>query len=280
MHNPDRHFKDKVVVITGASSGIGAALARCFASEGAKLALLARRTERLQAVVSECQQKNTQAQAIHCDVTRDNDLIQAVDTVHQNFGTIDVVVANAGFGVIDNFVDLALADFQRQFETNIYGVLRTIYATLDDLKKTKGRLVIVGSVLGHISTPQYAAYSMSKHAMTALAETLYAELAPFGISVTLISPGYINTEFRNINKQGIYEENTRDPLPNSLRLNVDKAARIILEAIRCRKRVQVITTLGKLAVFLNRLFPSLLPMIFRHKVLRDAKQKNHNYHSF
>lgn len=272
MNSIDRSFKDKIVFITGASSGIGEALARGFAKEGAKLGLLARRTDRLQTLVNQCAQMNVKAQAIHCDVTQDSDLTNAVKAVHENLGNIDIVIANAGFGVIDNFVDLTLADFQRQFETNIYGVLRTIYATLDDLKKSKGRLVIVGSVLGHISTPQYTAYSMSKHAITALAETLYAELALLGISVTLISPGYIDTEFRNINKQGIYEENTRDPLPNGLRLHVDKAARIIIEAIRCRKREQLITALGKFAVFMNRLFPSFLPMIFRHKVLRDAKK--------
>lgn len=273
MHKPDRSFKDKVVLITGASSGIGKALAHAFAAEGAALALLARRTERLQALVNQCEMNHSKALAIHCDVTRDSDIAQAVEVAHQNLGSINVVVANAGFGVIENFVDLTLADYQRQFETNIYGVLRTIYATLDDLKKTKGRLVIVGSVLGHISTPQYTAYSMSKHAITALAQTLYAELAPFGISVTLISPGYIDTEFRNINKNGVYQEKSRKPLPNGVRLNVEKAAKIILEAIRYRKREQLITAFGKLAVFLDRLFPSLLPMIFRHKVLRDAKKK-------
>ncbi|MGD9592816.1 MAG: SDR family NAD(P)-dependent oxidoreductase, partial [Candidatus Berkiella sp.] len=225
MSKDDKNFKNKVVLITGASSGLGAALAQVFAKEQAKLALLARRIDKLQALVAQCEKSNTKALAIACDVTQDQDLPNAVQKIHDAFGLIDVVIANAGFGVVDYAQNLSLADYQRQFETNVFGVLRTIYASLADLKKTKGRIVIIGSALGHVAIPQYAAYSMSKFAITALAQTLYEELAAQGISVTLISPGYVTTEFRNINNEGVFEENNRPPAPSGLSMDVHKAAK-------------------------------------------------------
>jgi len=265
MNNHDTNFKQKVVLITGASSGIGAELARCFAKEGAKLGLLARRTDRLQALVTDCEQHGAKALAITCDVTKDNDLPVAIQSIRESLGTIDVVIANAGFGVVEDFEKLTIADFERQFSTNIYGVLRTVYASLDDLKKSKGRLVLVGSALGHMVLPQYTAYCMSKYAITSLAQSLYIELARHGISVTLISPGYINTEFRNINNLGQYQEGLRAPTANRARMDADKAAAIMLEAIRHRKRESIITLLGKTGVLINRLFPGFLPWYYQRK---------------
>jgi len=271
MESIDTDFKHKVVLITGASSGIGAELARGFAKEGAKLALLARRIDRLQALVTDCQNQGSIATAFPCDVTQDNALPLAIEHIHNTLGTLDVVIANAGFGVVEDFEKLTIADFQRQFETNIYGVLRTIYATLNDLKKTKGRLVLVGSALGHMVLPQYTAYCMSKHAITSLAENLYIELARYGISVTLISPGYINTEFRNINNLGQYQEGLRPATANRARMDADIAARIMIEAIRHRKRESIITYLGKMGVLINRLIPGLLPWYYQRKFTASHK---------
>ncbi|MBS0288723.1 MAG: SDR family NAD(P)-dependent oxidoreductase [Proteobacteria bacterium] len=265
------HFKDKVVLITGASSGIGAALAKAFAKQGAKLALLARRQAKLEALIKELQP--CQAMAIVCDVTQDKALSHAVAQAEQTLGSLDVVIANAGFGVVDYVEKLNLSDFHRQFETNVYGVLRTIYATLDNLKKTKGRLVLIGSAAGYMSMPQYGAYTMSKHAITALAQTLFAELKPYGISVTLITPGLIKTEIRNINNFGQYEAGTRDPLPDWLRLDADKAASIMIKAIQKRQREKIITLNAKLGIWLNRLFPGLLPWFFQRKILRKFSAK-------
>jgi len=268
LSHPDNQFKNKNVLITGASSGIGAELARAFAKEGANLALLARRTDRLLTLVKESEKLGVKACAITCDVTQENDQAQAITHIHEKLGTLDVVIANAGFGVVDDFEKLTMADFERQFATNIYGVLRTVYATLDDLKKSKGRLVIIGSALGHMVLPQYSAYCMSKFAMTALAQSLYIELAAYGISVTLINPGYINTEFRNINKFGEYQEGLRPATANRSRMNADKAARIIVEATRARKRECTITLLGKTGVLLSRLFPGFLPWFYQKKWMK------------
>ncbi len=274
MRKNDKNFKDKVVLITGASAGIGEAVAKVFAKQQAKLALAARRVERLEALVSNCAKMNAKAIALSCDVTKDEDLPACVEKTHQALGLIDVVIANAGFGVTGPFESFSLADFQRQFETNVNGVLRTIFATLEDLKKTKGRLVIVGSALGHMVLPHYTPYVMSKFSLTALAQSLYTEVAPYGISVTYICPGYVHTEFRDVDNNGVHQPNSalRKPVAEIIRMDVDTAAKIIYKAIRARKRECIFTLSGRFGVFIDRLFPSLLPWFFKRRAISQSKK--------
>src|SRR5262249_55599175 len=189
-------FAGQGVLITGASSGIGAALARECASKGAALVLTARRLDRLEALCREIEAMGRQALAVPCDVTVDGDLERVASAARQRFGRIDVVVANAGFGVVGPVERLTLADYRRQLETNVFGVLRTIHATLGDLRAARGRLVVIGSVSGHIATPGASAYAMSKFAVRALAEALGHELAGDGVSVTLVSPGFVESDIR------------------------------------------------------------------------------------
>ncbi|HXD97942.1 MAG TPA: SDR family NAD(P)-dependent oxidoreductase, partial [Candidatus Acidoferrum sp.] len=186
-------FAGQVVLITGASSGIGAALAREFARQGADVVLLARRADRLAALAREIEGTGRRALVVTADVTVDGDLDRAVASTEAAFGRLDVVIANAGFGVVGPVESLTLDDYRRQFETNVFGVLRTVQATLTLLKASRGRLVILGSVAGHIATPGSSPYSMSKFAVRALAEALGHELAPTGVSVTLISPGFVES---------------------------------------------------------------------------------------
>src|SRR5206468_10243040 len=131
------------------------------------------------------------AVVIPCDVTRDGDLERAADKARGALGKLDVVVANAGFGVTGKLETLTLDDYRRQLETNVFGVLRTIYATLEDLKKSHGRLVVIGSVSGHVAVAGSSAYSMSKFAVRGLAASLGHELAEHGASLTLVSSGVV-----------------------------------------------------------------------------------------
>ena len=163
MSSPSAFFRDKSVLITGASSGIGEELALQLAQFGAKLTLAARRKDRLETLAQRIAGQGTEGTGetqrdkrptiVECDVTRDGDLEIAVAGAVLAFGKLDIAFANAGFGVVAPLKKLALEDYRRQFETNVFGVLRTIYAALPELEKTKGNLVIIGSVSGWISTP-------------------------------------------------------------------------------------------------------------------------------
>ncbi len=250
-------FKDKLVMITGASSGIGAALACLFAKEGAHLVLTARRLERLEKLAKEIEELGQKALPIQCDVSKDGELEKAVEIVHEKLGTIDIVVANAGFGIAGSFDSLKLADYRRQFETNVFGALRTIYATLEDIKKSKGTIAIVASVNGYISLPKGSPYGMSKHALRSFATSLYHEMKPLGISVVLISPGFVASEIRKRNFKGELKEEAKDPIPSWLVMPTEKAAAKILQAIYKKKREAIITFHGKVIVFFASHFPRL-----------------------
>ena len=253
----------KVVFITGASSGIGAGLAREFASRGASVALLARRAERLRTVAAEIRRAGGHALAIPGDVTKEGDLERAVALTVSGLGPIDVAVANAGFGVVGALGALRLDDYRRQFETNVFGVLRTIYAALDELRRSKGTLVILGSVSGYLAAPTASPYAMSKFAVRALAEALRTELAPQGVAVVLITPGFVDSEIRLVDNRGRLRADAPDPVPHSLRMPTKKAARQIVRAVARRRRERIITIHGKLAVFLARHTPRLLASLVR-----------------
>ena len=251
-------FERQVAFVTGASSGIGAALALEFARQGADIALVARRADRLEALAVEIRRWRRRAVAVACDVTRDGDLEAAVVQTHERLGPIDVVVANAGFGVLGRLDRLTLADYRRQLETNVFGVLRTIYAALDDLKRTRGRLVLMGSVNAYLALAGSSPYSMSKFALRALADSLRHELARDGVSVTLVNPGFVDSEIYQVDNRGVRRPEVKSPVPSWLRMPAPRAARQIARAVRRRHAEVGVTRHGKLAILLQRHTPNLL----------------------
>src|SRR5205085_4300965 len=139
---------------------------------------------------------------IACDVTRDDDVKGAVAAAVRRWSKLDVVVANAGFGVVGTLESLSVEDYRRQFDTNVFGVLRTIYAALPEIEKAKGNVVIIGSVAGWAASPGASPYAMSKFAVRALADAIRPELRLGGVRVTLISPGFVESNIRRVDNQG------------------------------------------------------------------------------
>ncbi|MBI2838430.1 MAG: SDR family NAD(P)-dependent oxidoreductase [Acidobacteria bacterium] len=252
----------KVGFVTGASSGIGEAVARELARRGADVALAARRIERLEALAAEIRAMGRRAAVLSCDVTREGDLDDAVARTIAEFGRIDIVFANAGFGVSGSLESLSIEDYRRQFETNVFGALRTVQATLPELKRTRGRLAITGSVLGHVASWYQSAYCMSKFAVRALAGSLRRELEPSGVSVTLISPGYVKTEIHQVDNLGGRHPEATHRL-EWLRMPAGKAARQIVSAVVARRRERIITVHGRLFVYLDRYLPWLPYWVIR-----------------
>lgn len=256
-------LQGRIGLVTGASSGIGRALAIELALRGADVVLLARRAERLREVAAWVRALGRRALIVPGDVTRDEDLPRAVERAHAALGPIDIAIANAGFQVTGRLADLTLDDFRRQFETNVFGVLRMIYATLDDLRRRRGYLVLMGSQLGYIALPKTAAYSMSKFAVRALAQALRHELAPAGISVTLVTPGTIESEIRRVDNHGTLHADLADPTPRWLAMPAARAAREILDAVARRRPEHTLTRLARLAVLTERHAPRLLDVAVR-----------------
>lgn len=254
-----------VALVTGASSGIGEAIAREYARRGFRVALLARRLERLESLAAEL---GPNAVALACDVARDGELECAVEATLARFGRLDAAVANAGVGGPGGFERASLDDYRHVFETNVFGVLRTARAAFAPLREARGRFAVVGSVNGYLSLPNSSAYCASKHAVRSLAESLALEWQREGVAVTHVAPGFVESEIRLIGAQGQRAADARDPVPAWLVMPAAAAARQAVDAIEARRREIVITAHGKAAAGLARHAPGLV-----HAVLRRAGRR-------
>ena len=189
------NIKGKVVVITGASSGLGEATARLLSAEGATVVLGARRVERLKSLADELTAKGGKALAVATDVTHCDQVKRLVDAAVQKFGRIDVMINNAGLMPHSPLERLKIDDWDRTIDVNIKGVLYGIAAALPYMKQQKaGHIINVSSVAGHKVTPNGAVYCATKHAVRALTEGLRTEVKPYNIRTTIISPGAVATE--------------------------------------------------------------------------------------
>jgi short-subunit dehydrogenase len=260
----DAFFRGKTVLITGASSGIGEGLAILLGQAGAKVMLTARRKELLDGLAERMAARGMPRPLVAAtDVSRDGDLEQAVGEILRHWGRLDVVIANAGFEIMGEIRKLSLDDYRRLFETNVFGVLRTIYAALPEIEKNKGNIAIIGSVLGWAATPRASAYAMSKFALRALANSITPELAPAGVKVTLVSAGYVASNIRRTDDHGRFRPGDKDKTPAWLVMPTEKAARQILDAIARGKREAIITRHAKVLIAIERLAPWLVRLAGR-----------------
>ena len=264
----------KVVMITGASAGIGAALARQFQSSGFQVVLLARRMERLEVLAKNLNSVRAgSALALECDVTHAEQLKTAVGSALAAFGRIDGFVANAGFGVAGKVESLSVGDYRRQFETNVFSVIESFKQVQGELEKSRGFFTVVGSVNSYLSLPTASAYAMSKFAVRAFTEALYWEMKGNGVSITLACPGFIETEIRKVNNEGVFHERARDPVPEWIMMSADQAAGLIARASIKRKKEVRVTLHGKVLIFIARHMPWVLSP-FLNRVSRGREKWN------
>jgi NADP-dependent 3-hydroxy acid dehydrogenase YdfG len=220
----------KVVVITGASSGLGEAAARLLAEKGAKLVLGARRKERIDALVQEIGALGGSAEAVATDVTVRADVEALVGTAVDRFGRVDVMINNAGVMLVSPVERLKVEDWDRMIDVNIKGVLYGIAAVLPVMQRQKsGHLINVSSVAGHKVRPTSAIYSATKHAVRALSEGVRQELKAYKIRSTIISPGAVATELVD----RITEDDIREAAQPILKMAIpaDSFARCVAFAI-------------------------------------------------
>jgi len=256
----------KVAIITGASSGIGAALAEAFARDGARLILSARRRAELEQVAARC---NGEPFILPLDLARSDELASHVSTVLARFGRVDVLVHSGGVSQRARVADTQLGVDRRIMEVNYFGAVALTKAVLPTMLRSRsGHIVVISSVMGKLGTPLRSAYAASKHALHGFFDCLRAEVADNGVFVTLICPGYVKT---NISKNAL----TGDGSPKNEQGRdieaghpVDQAAQQILAAVRARRSEAYVGAFGKerLALFLKRLAPGLLESLARRSV--------------
>jgi dehydrogenase/reductase SDR family member 7B len=258
-----RRFEDKVVWITGASSGIGAALAEAFAREGAKLVLSARRRAELEQVAA---RTGGEPLVLPLDLAQADTFPAAVTAVLERFPRIDVLVHNGGISQRALVKDTQLDVDRRIMEVNYFGTVALTKAALPSMTKAKtGHFVVVSSVMGKLGTPQRSAYAASKHALHGFFDCLRAEVSDDGLAVTLVCPGYIRTEISKNALTGDGSPTNRTGDDIAAGYPPDRTAQQILAAISSKKSEVYVGGPGKerLALLLKRFTPGLLEPILK-----------------
>ncbi|RLB52183.1 MAG: short chain dehydrogenase [Deltaproteobacteria bacterium] len=268
-----KRFDGKVVWITGGGSGIGRALALELARQGADVAVSGRRQERIDEVAREICALGRRGIAVPCDVTDEDDIAQAVARVVNELGALDVAVANAGFSISGRIADITADQWRRQLDVNVVGSALTAKHALPHLEKTKGRIVLIGSIAAFLGLPKSGAYAASKWAVRALGQTLNIELAGSGVSCTTIHPGFVESEIAQVDNEGVYNGKRRDRRPQKFMWTADAAARTMASAIHRRKREHVFTNHGKLGAFMGQHFPGMALMTIGRSTRRPKALK-------
>jgi len=253
--------EEKVVWITGASSGIGKAMAFEWARLGYKVVISARRKELLEEIARDIKSLGHQALVVPVDVMEEESIQNAVQSIVNTWGRLDVAVANAGFGVFGSIDKLTNEDWIRQLQGNVVGLALTVKYALPHLKKNQGRIGLVGSVGAYLPNPNVGAYGASKAAVHSIGLTLQVELMGTGVSCTTIHPGFVVSEIAKIDNEGIWHPERPDPRPANLMWPTDKAAKVMVKAIVSRRRNYIFTTHGRVIVWLQRWFPGLVRTI-------------------
>ncbi|WP_194777482.1 SDR family NAD(P)-dependent oxidoreductase [Pararhodonellum marinum] len=256
-------FKDKTIWITGASSGLGKHLALVFAQQGAKLALSARRKDKLEEVAVAVRDLGSSCLVLTCDVMQEDQIIQTLAAIENHFGSLDVAIANAGYGVYGRLESLEAKDWRRQFEVNVTGLFLTAKHAIPYLKKTKGRLVLLGSVAAYLPNPNTGAYGASKAAVHSIGKTFSLELSGTGVSCTTIHPGFVDSDITRVDNDGLLHPDREDPRPKNLMWPTEKAARVMVKAIAKRKKTYVFTGHGKFMAFVGQHFPVLAQVMIK-----------------
>ncbi|MDP2889800.1 MAG: SDR family oxidoreductase [Bacteroidota bacterium] len=261
-------MKNKVVVITGASSGIGRALAKEFALKGAKLSLGARRTELLENLRNEL--PGTEIFIKKTDVSSENDCRMLIDETIKKYGQIDVLINNAGISMRALFEDVDLNVIRNLMDVNFYGTVYCTKFALPHLLKTKGSLVGVISIAGYVGLPGRTGYSASKFAIRGFLDTVRIENLKKGLHVLVAAPGFTASEVR---KAALTEDGSQQgetPRDESKMMSAEECARRIVCAIEKRKRSLILTfTEGKLTVFMGKFFPALLDKLTYNHMAKE-----------
>ena len=250
-------MKNKVIIITGASSGIGKALAFALAKKGNKLVLSGRNKVKLNAVLQKINEVNISAISIVTDVCKKEDCKNLINKCITEFGRIDVLINNAGISMRALFNESDLEVIDKIMNTNFWGTVFCTKYALPYLLQSNGSLVGVSSVAGHIGLPERSAYSASKFAMNGFLESVRSENMENDLHVLIACPGFTAS---NIRKAALTKDGTpqkESPRNEQKMMTAKKVAKNIICAIDCKKDTLILSINGKFAVWLNRFFPKL-----------------------
>lgn len=252
-------YKDKVIIVTGASSGIGLASVNRFMELGANVVLAARSIDKLEKIVEEFGQRLTskgqQLLCIKTDVTKEEDCKNLIEKTVEHFGKIDILVNNAGISMRAVFKDLDLKVMHSLMDTNFWGMVYCTKYALPYLLESKGTVVGVISTAGYVGLPARTAYSASKFAVRGFLETLRIEHLYDGLHVMIFAPGFTTSNIRNVALTADGSPQGETPRDEERMMSAERVARILSRGIARRRAEMVLTPLGKATLFVSRNLP-------------------------
>jgi short-subunit dehydrogenase len=258
-------LKDKVVIITGASSGIGRACALAYAKDGASVVISGRDNTKLIEAEKEIKKITTNVLSVQCDVSCEEDCKKLIELTIKKFGKVDILINNAGLSMRAIFEDADLSVLKKLMDTNFWGTVFCTKYALPYLLMSKGTVVGISSIAGKKGLPGRSGYSASKFAMEGFLETLRTENLKKNLHVLVACPGFTASNIRNsaLAKDGSAQgESPRD---EKKMMSAEDVAQHILNAVKSRKRDLILTGNGKLTVFLNKFFPSMMDkVVYNH----------------
>ncbi len=268
---PMHRFSNKTVVLTGASDGIGAELARRIAPEGARLVLAARNEEKLHEVAFRCRKAGADILVVPTDVSEREQCERLVAQALERFGGIDLLINNAGMSMHAMFDEITdLATCERLMRVNFFGAMWCTHAALPALKQSRGQMVAMSSLAGKTGVPGRTAYCASKFALSGFCEALRIELDPHGVAVTVVFPGVVATETRRRGLDGSGAVAGVSRLDESNAMSVERCVDIALAGIRARRREVIMTARGRIGLKLKAFAPGVVDLLARRALARTS----------
>lgn len=252
------NFKDKVVIITGASSGIGLACAREFASLGSTVVLAARSIDMLNQIKAELEAKGSRCMAVQTDVAVEADCRRLIDETVKAFGTIDILINNAGISMRALLADVELDVLRRLMDVNFWGTVYCTKFALPFLVKAKGSVVGLSSIAGFLGLPGRTGYSASKFAVHGFLESLRIENLYNGLHVMIMAAGFTASNIRRSALTADGSPQGDSPRVEEKMMQPEEVARALVRAIRKRKRNKILTLLGQLTVLCRSIIPDVV----------------------
>ncbi len=262
-------MKDKVVIVTGASSGIGLAIAKEIAGRGAKVVMAARSEDKLKKIESELRNKGFEAYAIRTDVSDKDDCRNLIEKTVEKYGKINILINNAGISMRALFANVEVEVLRQLMEVNFWGTVYCSKYALPYLLKSKGSLVGVSSLAGFQGLPGRTGYSASKFALHGLLETIRVENLKNGLHVMILTAGFTKSEIRKraLNKDG--EPQGYTPRDEEKHMKPEKVAKAMIKALRKKKRHKIMTLEGQLLALFQRIIPTVCDRIAYRRLSRE-----------
>jgi short-subunit dehydrogenase len=264
-------FKDKVVVVTGASSGIGEAIAREFALNGSRVVLAARTESKLSEIAKEINDSGGEAIFVRTDVSIEADCKQLIQKSIEKYGRIDILVNNAGLSMRAAFHDVDIKVLHRLMNVNFWGTVYCTKYALPYLLESKGSLIGISSVAGFHGLPGRTGYSASKFAIHGFLETIRIENLKKGLHVMIIAPGFTSTEIRKHALTATGQEQGESPRDERALMSPGYVAKWVLKGIRKKKRNKLLTWDGRFTALFQRIVPEVVDWAYYHAMSKEPK---------